>query len=258
MKKPISSKKSNENVTDDQKGKLVQEQVTPTPGSGSPTGDSDELYIVCVNCMKMIRLSLVNEHSSSCIQVNSEVKLMEGSSQSRQADFKIHKLMESLETLRNDSTLMNKAQNNSYYLTMLSTYAEDLYGIVDYTKTDILSCREVVCNLKSLCATYKGATPIRIYMDRLASLAMEKYTEMLKYFCETAEKQPGMKIEKSSSELMKEFEQRCEVFRKSKNNAIDMRVTFKSEKSAMDEESPFRGSARNEKEVYFIFFTTFL
>lgn len=200
----------------------------------------EEMDVLCKNCMKMIRISLVNDHSAHCIQVNSEVKFIEECSQSQQADHNIRKLRESLTSLLKESRELNKESTNCYYIKMIDTYAEDILNIVDYTQADLVTCWDILQNLKSLESNYKGGVGIKIYLQRLLSLGCEKYKEMIKFVTDVANINPELAIKKTSNELTNEFNIRSDEFRKSKDMAINMRITLNANKSEIDVFSPKR------------------
>ncbi len=193
--------------------------------------NNDNIDVLCVNCMKMVSISLVAEHSLHCIQVNTEVKLIEQCSPIQQVNFKIRKLNDSITRLNKDKELLAQTPNNPCYLKMLSEYAEDLLNIVDYTSKDIVRCREIIFSLNALNTNFAGSAQLRIYVERLFVLAKEKHVQLLRYYEEIAANNPGVSAVKSTDELLDELKARTEQFRKSKNSAREMRNSNTSIKS---------------------------
>ena len=191
----------------------------------------DDIDVLCVNCMKMIRVSLAGEHSLHCVQVNSEVKLLDQCSLIQQTDYKIRRLKDSVTRVSQDAVLRSLRPNNWYYVKMLSMSCDDLLAIVDYTKADIVKSTEVLATLTTLSKGFNGSPCIAIYLERLTVLAQEKCSQLLSYYKEIAASNPEMRIEKTVDQLMHEAQTRTEQFRRSKNSALEMRSSVSSDRT---------------------------
>eukprot|EP00826_Nyctotherus_ovalis_P010662 TRINITY_DN12798_c0_g9_i1.p1 TRINITY_DN12798_c0_g9~~TRINITY_DN12798_c0_g9_i1.p1 ORF type:complete len:252 (-),score=83.62 TRINITY_DN12798_c0_g9_i1:572-1327(-) len=160
---------------------VMRNQVSPA--IPCPTGDKleDDIEVLCVNCMKMIKVSLAEKHSLYCAQVESEVKLIDQCSLVQQADYKLRKLKESLSRMNK----VKQARNESnYYIRTLLNYCEEALGISGFTRLDILKCREIIYNLHVLIETLKPSSTL-VYTERLSIIVKEKYVQLLNYYKDT-------------------------------------------------------------------------
>jgi valyl-tRNA synthetase len=198
------------------------------------TYEEDDVDVLCVNCMKMIHASLATEHSLHCTQVHSDVTLIDQCSLIQQADYKIRRLKDSILKLAKDASLLQHRQNNAYYLEMLSTYAEDILKINEFTKADILKCREVLFNLNSMSTQFNGSPCLMVYLERLTVTSKEKYAQLLNYFKEISN---GNNTEKTREELTQMAKQKMETLRKSIDN-VSERLSNSSFERRSQELSP--------------------
>jgi hypothetical protein len=167
-----------------------------------------DIDIICINCMKTVKASLAAEHSLHCSQVQTEVKLIDQCSLVQQADYKIRKLKSSVEKLERDPELIKE---DKYYIQLLVIYFDDILKIKDFTKVDIVKCREVVMNLSSLIKGFKGSDAMMIYLERFLVICKEKYAQILNYYKEIADTKIGNM--KSKEELKLIVERKTEQFR---------------------------------------------
>ena len=105
---------------------------------------NEEIDILCINCMKMIKPSLITKHSIECSQVKNEVKIMEQSSILNQIDYKIRKLKESLSQFK-----VNKEFDDDLF-EALYKHCNDALIITSSTAIDILNCRRVISELDAI------------------------------------------------------------------------------------------------------------
>lgn len=186
------------------------------------TYNEEDVDILCVNCMKMIHSSLATEHSLHCTQIISEVALIEECPIIQQADYKIRKLKDSISKLSKDSSLLQHKQNNLYYIQLLNSHADDILNIREYTKADILKCREILCNLNSLSLQFNGSPCLLVYLERLTVTSKEKYSQLINYYKEiTKDTEP--EAEKSKGELTEMAKKKMVTLRKSIENVEEMR-----------------------------------
>jgi len=193
-----------------------------------------EIDILCTNCMKYIPSSMIAEHSDKCQHVNSEVKLMEMSPQIQQVTYKISRLKEVLIRLSNDSALLAHKPANACNIKMLISYADDLISITDYTQTDIARFDNVIKNLSVISKGFTGSPCIKVYIERLYVLAMEKHVQLVNYYKEMTIINPSYttNITKTTEELLNEKQQKMEQLRKSKDSVKDLaRVSIDSKNS---------------------------
>lgn len=176
--------------------------------SRSPCKVSMDIGIICINCMKTVKASLAAEHSLHCSQVQTEVKLMDQCSLIQQADYKIRRLKLSLDKLRTDTEL---AEGDRYYMELLTMYFGDVLKVKDFTRMDIVKCREVVMNAGSLIKGFKGSDAMMIYLERFFVVCKEKYSQMLSYYKEIADSSLGRM--KSKEELKQIVDRKTEQFR---------------------------------------------
>ena len=177
----------------------------------------------------MIRISLAAEHSLHCTQVQTEVKLIDQCSLIQQADYKIRRLKDALKKMSKDASLLNQMPKNPYYIKMLLTYVEDLLKIVDFTKAEILKCREVIYNISSLVKDFKGTSHIYGYIERVLVVAREKYGQLLKYYKEIAVKGSN---DLTKDELKTMVQEKAERLRKSLNSVTEMRLSASTERKS--------------------------
>eukprot|EP00826_Nyctotherus_ovalis_P066409 TRINITY_DN9808_c0_g1_i6.p1 TRINITY_DN9808_c0_g1~~TRINITY_DN9808_c0_g1_i6.p1 ORF type:complete len:414 (-),score=117.21 TRINITY_DN9808_c0_g1_i6:270-1511(-) len=187
-----------------------------------------DLDVPCMNCMRMVRSSLVAEHSQRCSQVQSEVKLIDQCSLVQQADYKLRKLLDSVQRLFKDSPSLLRSGNNHYYAQMITEYCEDILKITDFTKLDILKCREVIHNLMMLLKTFKGSTSVLIYMERLLTTSKDKYAQLLSYYREIA-KADAANL-RTKEELKNMVEEKHEELKNSLHKVSEVRATILSER----------------------------
>eukprot|EP00826_Nyctotherus_ovalis_P063917 TRINITY_DN9371_c0_g2_i3.p1 TRINITY_DN9371_c0_g2~~TRINITY_DN9371_c0_g2_i3.p1 ORF type:complete len:262 (-),score=79.48 TRINITY_DN9371_c0_g2_i3:642-1427(-) len=176
--------------------------------SRSPCKAPMDIDIICINCMKTVKASLAAEHSLHCSQVQTEVKLIDQCSLIQQADYKIRRLKHSLDKLRVDTDL---AEGDKYYMELLAMYFGDILKIKDFTRIDIVKCREVVMNAGSLIKGFKGSDAMMIYLERFFVVCKEKYLQMLSYYKEIADSSLGSM--KSKEELKLIVDRKTEQFR---------------------------------------------
>jgi len=181
---------------------------------------SGDMEVSCMNCMKMIKISLVSEHSLKCSKVESTVQLLDQCSVIQQADYKLKKLEETLIKLNKESGV----QGSRYYTQMLLEYCKDILEIGEYTKTDILRCREVVYNLNALLKGFKGSQCVSIQMERLLSIAKEKYGQLLMRYKEIMTENNN--VMSSRRELEKKVEARTYKLRETLNLVSKARNTI--------------------------------
>ena len=189
-----------------------------------------DFEILCINCMKMIKCSLVAEHSMSCSRVQNEVKLIDQCSILQQADYKLKKLKESLNDLNRKTN-----EGDKYYIRMLTEYCEDGIKISESTRPNILKCREIIYNLKGLENGFKGTPSILIHMKRLQVITKEKYEELLKYYKEIAN--CGLARLKSKEELKAVVTEKEFKLRTSINAVSEARLSHCSGKKMRDRKS---------------------
>jgi len=202
-------------------------RFTATVKTSKPLGDKEDFDLLCINCMKIVKVSLVPEHSLHCVQVQSEVKLIDQCSLIQQADYKLRKLKDALRQLTNDSELLRKNSNNGYYIKMISTYLEDILQITNFTKFDILRCREVTHNLMALTKGFKGSPSVMLHLERLLALSKEKYVQLLKYYKEIAK--VGAETIRTKEELKNITVEKSKKLRESINMVSEVRATILSE-----------------------------
>lgn len=193
------------------------------PSKEEGNGNGVEMEVPCMNCMRMVRISLVGTHSLQCSKVESRVKLLDQSSVIQQVDYKLNNLKETLIKLNATSEL----RGTRYYTQMLLEYCEDILAIADYTKTDILHCREVIHNLNALIKGFKGSQYVSIQMERLSATAKEKYGQLLKYYKEIVEGKSDMRV--SRKELEEKVEARSYRLRETLNVVSKARSTVIAE-----------------------------
>ena len=205
-------------------------EMSPAKPVITDIGDATESDVLCINCMKMVKVSMVAEHSLNCIQVHTEVKLIDQCSLVQQADYKIRRLKDSVAVLSRDAELLRKVQSNAYYIQMLAEYCTDILDVAGCTKADILKCREIIFNINSLIKGFKGSPALSVYIERLLVLSKEKYAQTLKYYKEIAASDPsiagGMNFDKSKEELKNLAVQKTEKLRKSIGNASIVRLSL--------------------------------
>lgn len=191
-----------------------------------------EIDVLCINCMKMIKVSLAPEHSLHCSQVNSEVKLIDQCSLIQQADYKIRRLKDSISSLSRNPDIMHKESTNGYYVQMLLAYCEDILKVVDFTKADVLKCREIIFNLIALIKGFKGLPKIMVYMERFLVVSREKYSQLINYYKEIAANDLGGEsdVNKPKEELKRLAAEKAEQLRKSLNNVSGARASINSER----------------------------
>jgi hypothetical protein len=174
--------------------------------------------------MKMISVSLATEHSLHCAQVHSEVALIDQCSIMQQADYKIRRLLESINKLGKDAQLLHHKPNNEYYVKMLGEYANEMLKITEYTKSDILKCRETIFNLSTLTKEFNGSPCLMVYIDRLSVTSKEKYVQLLNYYKEIVSNSP----EKTKEELSKMVQEKKDSFRKTLDSFPGIRLSNSS------------------------------
>eukprot|EP00826_Nyctotherus_ovalis_P066741 TRINITY_DN9897_c0_g8_i1.p1 TRINITY_DN9897_c0_g8~~TRINITY_DN9897_c0_g8_i1.p1 ORF type:complete len:275 (+),score=84.31 TRINITY_DN9897_c0_g8_i1:109-933(+) len=187
-----------------------------------------DLDILCINCMKMVKASLVGTHSLHCAHVQSEVKLIDQCSLIQQADYKLRKLKDSILQLNKDPALLRSNSKNSYYIQMALEYCEDIFKITDFTKLDILKCREVIYNLRTLVENFKGSPAVMVHLERLLVISKEKYNQVLNYYKEIAKVDTGDL--KTKEELRSMAAEKHEELRKSLSLVSEVRATILSER----------------------------
>ena len=153
----------------------MKNQKTPILAKASGDAFEDDIEVLCVNCMKMVKTSLAPKHSLQCTQVKNEVKLIDQCSIVQQADYKLRKLKESLEQVY--STKQDAGR--------LLKYCNEALNISGFTKVDILKCRELIYNLYTLAKTLKTS----IYIERMITIVKEKYAQLLNYYADTSNTQ---------------------------------------------------------------------
>lgn len=166
-----------------------------------PAGDKleDDIEVLCVNCMRMIKVSHAERHSLRCAQVESEVRLIDQCSLVQQADYKLRKLKESLSRMNKAKQVRNES---NYYVRTLLSHCEEALGISGFTRVDILKCRETIYNLHVLAETLKPSSTL-VYTERLTIIVKEKYVQLLNYYKDTENShKPGeeVKIKKVKEE----------------------------------------------------------
>ena len=197
----------------------IQQQPQQNKLKRVSQSDLNDIEILCINCMKTIKVSLACEHSLHCSQVQGEVALIDQCSLVQQADFKLRKLKEALSRIKN-----YKKSADEYYLKMLSEYCDDILKIADFTKLDILKCREAIYNLTVLEKDFKGSSSIMIHMERLLVISKEKYGQLLKYDKEIAD---SNQINVKSKEELKDIVARkTNELRKSINTVSEARESL--------------------------------
>lgn len=111
---------------------------------------------------------------------------------------------------------------------MTTEYCEDILNITDFTKLDILKCREVIYNLMTLSKNFKGSPSIMMHLERLLVISKEKYAQLLNYYKEIAKTDTIDK--KSKEELKNVAAEKHEELRKSLNIVSEVRATVLSER----------------------------
>eukprot|EP00826_Nyctotherus_ovalis_P051927 TRINITY_DN6522_c0_g1_i2.p1 TRINITY_DN6522_c0_g1~~TRINITY_DN6522_c0_g1_i2.p1 ORF type:complete len:263 (-),score=60.52 TRINITY_DN6522_c0_g1_i2:711-1499(-) len=180
------------------------------------TFQKEELEVLCINCMEMVRESQISQHSSHCSRVRTEVKLLEQCSLMQQADYKIKKLKEAL------GQLANTTKNYSQQLCTLTAYCEDLLMIHNTTKADILKCREIIVSLDSLLKISQNSSLLALYTERILNLAKDKYTQLLAYYREIMTSNPF--DYSSSKEPENRVMQRKENLKRSLQSVMEIRT----------------------------------
>lgn len=176
----------------------------------------EELEVLCINCMEMVRETQISQHSSHCSRVRTEVKLLEQCSLMQQADYKIRKLKEAL------GLLVNSSKNYSQQLCVLTAHCEDLLMIHNTTKADILKCREVIVSLDSLLKLSQNSSLLALYTERTLTLAKDKYTQLLAYYREIMTSDPF--DYSSSKEPENAAMQRKENLKRSLQSVMEIRT----------------------------------
>jgi hypothetical protein len=174
---------------------VIRSQRTHIPPKANGDLFEDDIEVLCVNCMKMIKTSCAAEHSLKCSQVKNEVKLIDQCSLVQQADYKLRKLKESLQQV-------NNAKQETQ---ILLKHCNDALNISGFTKIDILKCRELIYNLHTLAKTLKTS----IYVERLIIIVKEKYSQLLNYYKDTADTQ--RLTEEVKIELIKDLNEALNV-----------------------------------------------
>ena len=207
----------------------VQQQINSKTKSERNLNSIADSDVLCVNCMKMIKSSLAVDHSLCCNKVLSEVLLLDQCSIIQQADYKVRHLMESLTQLKNDKELC-RIKDNEYAIQMLGVYCSDALAITEFTKGDILKCREVIYNLMLLIKGFKSSPRIMIYMERLLVITKEKYGQLINYYKDIGDTD-SLKM-KSKKELESIVFQKTEQLRKSIYTMSEARMTSITERSS--------------------------
>ncbi len=187
--------------------------------------------VLCVNCMTMINMSMVAEHSLRCTKVDVWVRLMDQCALIQQINFRIRKLGESIVQLNKDKGLQGPI--NLCYVKMLAEYAGDLAKIEDCTSKNRAKCREVLENLSMVNADFSGSPKLKLYVERLFVLSKEKNIQLLRNYKDmhSADSDSGVDVVKSTKEIIAELRSRTEQLRKSKNSSHEMRASSGSDGS---------------------------
>ena len=186
-----------------------------------------ELDVLCINCMKMVKTTLAPEHSLTCTEVHSEVKLIDQCSLMQQADYKIRRLAESLTQLYKDPYI--QSDKDKYALQMLDEYSKDILKITEYTKIDVLKCREVIFNAVMLIKNFKGSPRMTIQMERFLVLIKEKYGQLISYYKEI---KSSSAIElKSQKELRRTLDEKLEKLSETLHSVAKVRTTLLTNKN---------------------------
>eukprot|EP00826_Nyctotherus_ovalis_P065803 TRINITY_DN9687_c0_g11_i1.p1 TRINITY_DN9687_c0_g11~~TRINITY_DN9687_c0_g11_i1.p1 ORF type:complete len:384 (-),score=82.97 TRINITY_DN9687_c0_g11_i1:264-1415(-) len=185
---------------------------------------NEELDVFCINCMRMVKVSLAPEHSLHCTQVRSEVLLIDQCSLIQQADYKIRRLSDSIAQLKKDPQL--QLDRDQCTLQMLTEYAEDILGLTDFTKIDILKCRETIFNTVTLIKGFRGSPRLAIQLERFLVVTKEKYGQMISYYKEISNADTARL--KSQEELKRTLAEKTERLRESLYAVAENRLSSKS------------------------------
>lgn len=186
--------------------------------------NDEELDVLCINCMKMVKVSLAPEHSLHCTQVRSEVLLIDQCSLIQQADYKIRRLNDSIAQLKKDPQL--QLDRDQCTLQMLTEYAEDILALTDFTKIDILRCRETIFNTVTLIRDFKGSPRLAIQLERFLVVTKEKYGQMISYYKEISNVDTATL--KPQEELKRTLAEKTERLRESLYAVAETRLTSKN------------------------------
>ena len=121
---------------------------------------------------------------------------------------------------------MKKNNEKKYYTQMALEYCGDILKITDFTKIDILKCREVIYNLIMLLKNFKGSPSIMMHIERLLVISKEKYGQLIKYYKDITD--TDVINMKSKEELKNVADKKTEELRKSINMVSEVRATILS------------------------------
>mmetsp|Transcript_17226 Transcript_17226/g.17148 ORF Transcript_17226/g.17148 Transcript_17226/m.17148 type:complete len:350 (-) Transcript_17226:12-1061(-) len=134
-----------------------------------------ELNILCINCQNLINVNIIEEHSLHCVRVSENVLEVESGSFLLQTNFKLQKLEKCLADIAATPGLRPGDKN---YIAILSRMCNKISNI---TPPAFKDNAEVLTSLSSLLVTFRGSLSIRIYADRLQSLAQDQKLAIQEY-----------------------------------------------------------------------------
>ena len=162
-------------------GKDVRQ--VPSNFTKNPLFEQDDniLTINCMNCQELISLDKIEEHSNICTTITEAVREVETGTSLAQNIFKLKKLEGCLNEL-NKNPGMRPGDKN--YISILLRLCQKLCldPLIDQSDP-------VLKSLSSLLLTFKGSLSIRIYADRLNSLALQQKAAFQEIEIETTREQ---------------------------------------------------------------------
>ncbi|CAG9324783.1 unnamed protein product [Blepharisma stoltei] len=134
-----------------------------------------EYNILCINCQNLVNVNIIEEHSLVCTRVSENVLEVESGSFLTQTNFKLQKLEKCLSDIATTPGLRPGDKN---YIAILSRLCSKISNLIPPAFKDNT---EVLNSLSSLLVTFRGSLSIRIYADRLQSLAQDQKIAIQEY-----------------------------------------------------------------------------
>lgn len=137
-----------------------------SPTSSNKLNEELELRILCKNCEDMIQMEKIEIHSQNCLKISE--KLISIESDLYQINYKLQKLEKCLSEMSENPRL--RPSDKNYIIILLRLCSK----ISNLNYDEIKRNEDVLNSLGSLLITFKGPLSIKIYIERMQSLARDQ------------------------------------------------------------------------------------
>ncbi|CAG9326335.1 unnamed protein product [Blepharisma stoltei] len=172
-----------------------------------------ELRILCKNCEDLIPIDLIESHSRTCLCISESLLILESFTSLDQINFRLKKLEKCL--MEMTEKIILKPGDKSYVsilLRLCQKISELNYG--EDRKNE-----ETLRSLSSLLITFRGSLTLKIYADRLKSLAHDQ----------------KLALKEAKNANLEELRNKALDFQKALNNAVSLGLKSQELNKKIDE-----------------------